>query len=91
MVVRKDIPFKKKSKPGLGESKDYQKGDMMVVTRSQDRKYLGKLIHPVVAGDYLQPRLGFADSHLQRITYPPLKKSRWIPRNEETGTPGYMT
>ena len=75
-MVRKDIPFKKKSKPDLGESKDCKKGDMMVVTRSQDRKYLGKLIRPVVAGDYLQPRLGFADRHLQRITYPPLKKSR---------------
>ena len=90
MVVRKDIPFKKKSKPGLGESKDCKKGDMMVVTRSQDRKYLGKLICPVVACDYLQPRLGFADRHLQRITYPLLKNSRWITRNEETGTPGYM-
>ena len=58
MVVRKDIPFKKKSKPGLGESKECKRGDMMVVTRSQDRKYLGKLIRPVVASDYLQPRLG---------------------------------
>ena len=63
---------------------------MMVVTRSQDRKYVGKLIRPVVAGDYLQQRLGFADRHLQRITYPPLKKIRWMPKNEETGTTGYM-
>jgi hypothetical protein len=63
---------------------------MMVVTRCQDRKYLGKLIHPVVAGDYLQPSLGFADRNLQRVTYPPLEKSRWIPRNAVTGTPGYM-
>ena len=37
-----------------------------------------------------KPRLGFADRHLQRITHPPLKKSRWIPRNDATGTPGYM-
>ena len=90
MVVIKNIPFKKKTKPGLGESKEYKKGDMMVVTRSQDRKYLGKLVRPVMSGDYLQPRLGFADRHLQMITYPPLEKSRWIPRNDETGTPVYM-
>ena len=32
MMVRNDIPFKKKSKPGLGESRDCKKGDMMVVT-----------------------------------------------------------
>ena len=72
MVVRKDIPYKKKSKTGLGENKECKKGDMMVVTRCQDQKYLGKLIRPVVAGDYLQPRLGFADRNLQRVTYPPL-------------------
>jgi hypothetical protein len=90
MVVRKQIPFKKKNKPGLGERKEYKRGDMMVITRSQDRKYLGKLIRPVVSGEYLQPRLGFADRHLQPITHPPLKESRWIPRDDATGTPGYM-
>jgi hypothetical protein len=48
MVVRKDISFKKKSKPGLGENKECRRGDMMVVNRCQDRKYVGKLIRPVV-------------------------------------------
>ena len=62
----------------------------MTVTRNQDRKYIGKLIRPVASGEYLQPRLGFADRHLQRITHPPLKESRWIPRDNATGTPGYM-
>ena len=93
MTVRKpksQLPFKAKKKPGIGANKKRRKSDMMRVTREQDRKFAAKLLRPLVAGDFFQPRLAAADKRLQQNTLPPLEKSRWIPENKETGTPGHL-
>jgi hypothetical protein len=90
-TVRKPgMPFKRKNKPGLGERKKFKKNDLMTVTRNQDRKSLGKLIRPFASGEFLQPRMAFADRNLQRITRPPLRETRWILGDIAAGTPGHM-